>query len=448
MKKYLAILMILMFGATFAPSSAENEFKIAPLEFIEALQDPQQHEQLYSYFSAQVQAQIVITDIPVLWEQVLALGGNFISASETSVEKNGDLTIVVLTLAMEKQNLLFTIAYDSEGNITAFVANPAPAEAPEKIMPQEIVEIEVSFGKEPWVLPGTVTLPKEGKNFPAVALVHGSGANNRNEAVGALAPFQDIAWALAQNGIASIRYDKRTLVYPMEISAQYGSQFTVKEETVDDAIEAAKFIQSYENIDPESIYLVGHSLGAMLGPRIADAAEGVKFAGMILLCGTPKSLVDIIVSQNLFALSRAEDALSKEEMDAQLALVEAEKEKYESLKAEKSAADGETAFGLPAYYLLEMDQYNAAQIIKKLKMPTMIVQAGEDFQVTSKDGIEAWKNELGEETYITYKEYPALNHCLVIYTGDKSLQYTVQEYDTPASVDEDLLQDLINFINH
>src|SRR5437868_1155092 len=70
-------------------------------------------------------------------------------------------------------------------------------------------EREVTVGKGEWELPGTLGLPKGSGPFPAVVLVQGSGPQDRDETMGVNKPFQDIAWGLASNGIAVLRYDKR-----------------------------------------------------------------------------------------------------------------------------------------------------------------------------------------------------------------------------------------------
>ncbi|MDZ7606573.1 MAG: hypothetical protein U5K79_13515 [Cyclobacteriaceae bacterium] len=58
-----------------------------------------------------------------------------------------------------------------------------------------------------------MTLPKGKNSFPIVLFVHGSGPNDRDETIGPNKPFRDIAYGLAEKGIASLRYDKRTFVY-------------------------------------------------------------------------------------------------------------------------------------------------------------------------------------------------------------------------------------------
>ena len=79
------------------------------------------------------------------------------------------------------------------------------------------------------------------------------------EPIGPNKPFRDLAWGLAQQGIAVYRYDKRTMVYGQEMAAD--TQLTLNEETVEDAKDAVALLRSQEKIDPEHVYVLGHSLG-------------------------------------------------------------------------------------------------------------------------------------------------------------------------------------------
>src|SRR5205823_4382224 len=113
-------------------------------------------------------------------------------------------------------------------------------------------------------LPGTLTAPKQGGTFAAVVLVHGSGPNDKDETFGPNKPFRDLAWGLAARGIAVLRYDKRSKIHP----EQFRGNFTVKEETVDDALAAVNLLHKASRINPKRIYVLGHSLGGMLIPRL------------------------------------------------------------------------------------------------------------------------------------------------------------------------------------
>ena len=111
-------------------------------------------------------------------------------------------------------------------------------------------KIVVGEGTE-YPLKGLLTLPDrvEGQ-VPAAVLVHGSGASNMDEKVYKLTPFKDLAEGLAERGIASIRYDKRTFVYGRKMRK---GTVTVREETIEDAVRAAELLRRDPRVDPDRI---------------------------------------------------------------------------------------------------------------------------------------------------------------------------------------------------
>ena len=138
-----------------------------------------------------------------------------------------------------------------------------------------ITEKKIIGENAEYPLNGLLTLPDDlSHKVPAVVLVHGSGASNMDEKVMKLTPFKDLAEGLAERGIASLRYDKRTFAHPLKFGRLESP--TVKEETIDDAVLAVRMLKRDPRIDAGRVYLLGHSMGAMLAPRIdaegADAA--------------------------------------------------------------------------------------------------------------------------------------------------------------------------------
>jgi len=336
------------------------------------------------------------------------------------------------------------LAVDAQEKVTGLFFTNLPDEKTqvETQLPAEITEEDVTVGEGEWALPGILTLPTTGADFPAVVLVHGSGANDRDETVGSTKMFRDLAWVLAKNGIASIRYDKRTLVHASQFTAELQKSGTVREETIIDAVLAGNVLKTDSRINSTRIFVAGHSLGAMLGPRIAKESDGL-FAGMVLMSGSPLKLTDIIITQNEDVLNKLTDDVRK----TQQPLLDAEVAKLAALESmtEEQAMEA-TAFGLPGCYILDLLKYDAAATLKELKLPTFILQGGADFQISLKNGYEAWQTAAGGEAYVTLKLYPELNHLLMKYTGDPANQYSIQEYNAPASLDETVASDIVAWI--
>ena len=141
-------------------------------------------------------------------------------------------------------------------------------------------------------LKGLLTIPAcTVSPVPAVVFVHGSGASNMDEKVGKLTPFKDLAEGLAKHGIASIRYDKRSFSHGLKLVRE--KEVTVRKETIEDAILATQILKNDPRIDKNKIFIIGHSMGAMLAPRID--AEGGNYNGLIMMAGSPRKLEEIML---------------------------------------------------------------------------------------------------------------------------------------------------------
>ena len=104
--------------------------------------------------------------------------------------------------------------------------------------------------------------------------------NDKDETVGANKVLKDIALGLASNGIASYRYDKRTLAYGKEMTEKI-EEFDLYDEVIEDAISAIKMVKKNPDFKASKVYIIGHSLGAMCAPLIASKSQ--KVSGIVLL---------------------------------------------------------------------------------------------------------------------------------------------------------------------
>ena len=293
-------------------------------------------------------------------------------------------------------------------------------------------------------LNGLLTIP-DGMTgpVPAVVMVHGSGASNMDEKVIKLTPFKDLAEGLAAHGIASVRYDKRTFVHGRKMVKANGAGMTVREETIEDAILAIEMLRNDRRIDSDNIFILGHSMGAMLAPRID--AEGGSAKGLIMMAGTPHRLEEIVIRQ----LNQSRKGGS----NPVLRFVTGLECKYfanrfsglyelsdEEEKKKKFAGNGSL------YYVKEMGQKTAADYLRESSKPVLIMQGGRDFQVLADDDFKAFKEQLAGRDNVEYKLYPELNHCFVTAISDDILRAT-KEYSVERHIGENVITDIAEFIH-
>ncbi len=286
-------------------------------------------------------------------------------------------------------------------------------------------------------LNGLLTLPEDVSTpVPAVVLVHGSGASNMDEKVMKLTPFRDLAEGLVKHGVASLRYDKRTFVYGRKMAKMLA---TAKEETIDDAILAVELLKRDPRIDPERVFLLGHSMGAMLAPRID--AEGADCKGLILLAGTPFRMEDIVVRQ--LGQAAGKGLLGK--------IVTWEQKvygkKFEGLYdvPDEEAKKKKWAGGLTLYYFKEMGRKTADEYLLESEKPVLILQGGKDFQVLADEDYKVFQERLKDRPNTFFKLYPTLNHVFVEGIYDDILKAT-KEYSVERHIGEEVIKDIVSFI--
>jgi dienelactone hydrolase len=283
-------------------------------------------------------------------------------------------------------------------------------------------------------LRGALTLPASGGSFPAVVLVGGSGPNDLDESVGGSKPFQDIADGLAAAGIASLRYDKRQTDYPAKMSTN--AHLTVDEEETDDALTAAHLLANQQGVDKHRIFVLGHSEGGMLAPRIGQRDPGL--AGIIMLAAPARKLLAVIREQVRDQGQRL--GIPVNQIQASEKQLVAEEQLLDSASP-KLPPQGSFS-GAPQSWWLSLHDYNQVAVAKSLRLPILILQGGSDFQVSPKRDFDAWKKALAGKPNVTFHLYPGLSHLFT--PAGKTL--TTADYKKPAKVDPNVILDMVSWI--
>ncbi len=409
-------------------------------KFYGLLFDKQDFAGAVALFDDTMKAALPASKLKEIWETLPQQVGSFQSRSDARpAERQKQYERIVIPLQFEKMPLNMLVVVDANaGKISGLFFQPDQAsqsklyQSPTYVDPGKFEEQEVKFGAEPWTLPGTLALPKGDGPFPAVALVHGSGPNDRDESIGPNKPFKDLAQGLASQGIAVLRYDKRTKVYG-DLMAK-AEKLTVKEETIDDAAAAVEFLRTQPKIDPEKIFVVGHSLGGYLAPRIAEAQPHI--AGMVIMAGPTRPLEDLMVEQTRYILE-SDGSMSAQDQ-AQLSVIQ---QQVDAIKVLTDQATDKAIMGAPASYWLDLKDYRPAESAQSLTRPLLIIQGERDYQVTLQD-FGNWRAALSGKPNVQFKSYPDLNHLFVSGSGHS----TPNEYQTPGNVSPQVIADIAAWI--
>jgi alpha-beta hydrolase superfamily lysophospholipase len=373
------------------------------------------------------------------WAQLTKQAGAFKSCGSTRVQSMANLQVTVTLCEFERAKIDAQVVFDRDGRIAGLMFRPPSAPAvpytpPAYATPASYTENELTVGLADWALPATLDMPVGAGPFPALLLVHGSGPNDRDETILGNKPFKDLALGLASRGIAVLRYDKRTKVYPGRLTG--AAAFTVKQEVIDDALAAVKTLRGQPRIDPARVYVLGHSLGGMLIPRIA--AGDASLAGVIVMAGAARPLEQAIVEQTEY-IANADGKITPQE---QTQIDEARKlaAAVRALTAE-DAKSPTPIFGAPASYWLDLRGYDAPTAARNVTQPILVLQGERDYQVTM-DEFARWKSALAGRSDVTFHSYPSLNHLFISGAG-KSLP---AEYETSGHVDESVIRDIADWI--
>jgi dienelactone hydrolase len=385
-------------------------------------------------------------DYPITMERVgtqeYQAGGKTIKSFRYHVVANNTLTLDMWTDVSRVPLLFYSataqlkgVRQDAESFADAALASAPKApeyHPPDYAVPASFGEQQITVGAgTEWALPATLTLPTGKGPFPAVVLVHGSGPNDRDETLGPNKPFQDLAWGLGSQGIAVLRYDKRTFAHRGKMATL--ANLTVKEETVDDALAAVALLRHTPNIDPKKIFVLGHSLGGMLVPRIGLADKG-DIAGFVIFAGATRPLEDEWVRQVEYIYGLDGQVTAKEQAEIDLYKRQAASIKQLSTS---DASRGDILLYVPPSYWLDLRGYSPPTAALKLKQPLLILQGERDYNVTM-DSFHDWQRVLDKRANTSFKSYPKLDHLFLEGTGPATNADYARSRNIPSYVVDDI----------
>lgn len=427
MKRWMAFLLaLLLCGSAFA----ETDYLAAGEMYMNMLAESRCAE-VFECMTPEMQA---VLTADALTQTLNALGEIRGYEFSENTAQNG---IQIVRFDVEQGGAWYQYNWmlDAETKIAGLQVMPgsAPVKAAGEIPADIHVETVLLRPGQPDETEALLTLPAAEGEFPAVILVHGSGPNDRDESVYGMTPLKDLAEGLSRMGIASIRYDKYTYAHADQISDP--ASFTVEQEYIADAREALAALENDPRIS--DIYLVGHSQGGMLMPRIIAELGSDRFAGGIAIAGSPLHMWEIQYAQNLAIL----DTLSGEEKAQAQAVIDAELAKLELMPGwSDDERRQNTFFGVSAYYQWDDMSYDAGKLAAQNGLPLLMLQGDADWQVTLENGAHAWREVCPEADYMVLENITHMLNRVDTVTG------TTADYVPFAKVDPAVIEAIGNWI--
>ena len=236
--------------------------------------------------------------------------------------------------------------------------------------------------------------------------------------------------------------EKEPISYGLKMLLDKSTLITAREETIDDAILATELLKKDGRIAHDKIFIVGHSMGAMLAPRID--AEGGNFRGLIIMAGSPRKLEQIMLDQNEAVLQSTKGFVHWI-VTKQVAKISKLFEGLDQL-SDEAARKKKVGGGTTLYYFKEMGMHPAADYLKDLNKPLLILQGEADFQATVEKDFTAYRQLLDGKEHVTFRLYPGLNHAFVPSVYGNIMQ-AKQEYAVEQHIGEEVIGEIAVWIH-
>ncbi|MFD8691481.1 alpha/beta hydrolase family protein [Streptomyces sp. NPDC059651] len=333
----------------------------------------------------------------------------------------GSFTVVT---SVGDDGLLHGLRFDADGG--------GAWQPPPYAQPDRFTERDVVVGTGPLAVPGTLSLPAGPGPWPAVVLLGGGGAFDRDESSGPNKPLKDLAWGLASRQVAVLRFDKITFARPGGLPPD----FTMADEYLPYALAAVRMLRRQPGVDAGRVHLLGHSMGGKVAPRAAAADPSV--AGLILLAADAQPMHEaaVRVARRLAAMAPGPD------MDAAVEALT----RQAALVADPGLGPDTPSellpFGFSGAYWLDLRTYDPVATAAGLSCPMLILQGGRDYQVTVADDLTHWQRALAERPDVVIRVHPDADH---FFFGGREPS-TPAQYARPGHVDVAVVDEIAGWL--
>jgi len=371
---------------------------------------------------------------------VAVTGGVFegdLSEDKTSITGEWRQSGLVLPLVLEKTDKAPTLNRP---------------QTPEPPFPYDAEEVTYRNEKAAITMAGTLTLPRGESPVPAVLLISGSGAQDRDETIMGHKPFLVLADYLTSRGIAVLRVDDRGVG-----GTDRGPADPTSLDFVGDALSGVAFLKNHPKVSHDQIGFVGHSEGAMIAAMAAvESPDDIAFIVMMGGSGIAgEQLIYLQLEHTMRAEGASEDEIT-ETLELQRALFAVLRENLDDSTARRkmvdiyrnslpdsirNIADADVLPAidpaLTAWYKFFI-AYDPTDALRQVRCPVLGLIGEKDVQVPPKENLPPIETALreGGNTNFTVKELEGLNHLFqTAGTGGISEYGKIEETMAPVALE-------------
>ena len=390
-------------------------------------------------FAPPLRAVVSAETLQVAWVAEMGKNGSVSAVGEpVSEPTEAGLVRVSIPVTCEHGGLTVVMSVDHAGKLNGLRLAPATTTSwapPPYAAPRRFAEHDVTVGSGALAVTGTLSLPRGRGPRPGVVLLSGGGPFDRDATSGPNKPLKDLAWGLASRGVTVLRFDKVTYTHSGQVANAH--DFTMAEEYVPHAVAAVHMLQHLPAVDPARVFVLGHSAGGKVAPRVATAETSV--AGLVILAGDAQPMHEAAIRVTRYLASVSPDptmaATAVEAITRQAAMVG-------SPDLSPSTPAVELPFGFSGSYWLDQRGYNPVKAAAALDKPMLILQGGRDYQVTVADDLSRWKAGLAHRPDVTIRVHDADDHLFFPGTGPS----TPADYDRPQHIDPAVIADIAQWL--
>ncbi len=407
--KLRSIILFLCCALLSVKSIAQTNNGEVAEKFIKALA-ADQYDQAAALFDPSI-TQVNQEVLKTAWQQITGMFGPY-QSHYFPLSADHNALSMTMGVRFKKSTQGFSCNFNEKHQLVGFLLAAAPQDPDAKVAvePSHFQEQNVSIPVDGGAIKGSLMLPNNvTAQTPVALIIAGSGATDRN-GNGAMIhtnAYKMLAEALAESGIASLRYDKRLVGESKDFDKDESKlRF---ENYVSDAEYAIAFLK--KNKGYTKVFIIGHSEGSLIGIL---AAQKEKINAFVSLCGGGENIANTL----------------KRQMPGVQAAAIIDELKNGQLTNDVPQELAATFRASVQPYLVSWMKYDPAVEIKKLNVPVMIIGGTTDIQVPVADA-EMLKRAVPKAELLIVN---GMNHVLKDAPEDKTANIvTYNQPDLPLN---------------